>query len=397
MAAVVVQAAVQSVTPAPGGAPTWILCSTTGFRAAITWWPRRKAATLRRSFAGIPNGSAPGRDALGHASAGPTVVQSVLLSALKVAPNAAGFVEDHTPNPVAAPLRTYGQDHEMSQVDRSAPCSTRVMTLAACAATVVPLFYLCCVLFRRGRPGRSPRSGRSCPRRSCFNRWPKRRSQSSPTMALGVRCAQAGSFGPKRWTVGALPSLGLCSGLACNSAVVFLGHRVDRRDDPRFGVVDTGPGAGRFQVLATGIGFLGFTGVVWAATRSSPFVTWWWVLKNNTNFYMLAHRTYWAWVPTNAIELAVVLGIPVTVWAVVALAWPRSVPRASLATGAVLIVLTLGGWNLSEVARLWLPFMPVALGRGRPSPVSVPGDPRPPQRRSRCWASRRWPCNPSSR
>jgi hypothetical protein len=76
---------------------------------------------------------------------------------------------------------------------------------------------------------------------------------------------------------------------------------------------------------------------------------------------MLAHRTYWAWVPTNAIELAVALGIPVTVWAVVALAWPRSVPRASLATAAVLIVLTLGGWNLSEVARLWLPFMPALL------------------------------------
>jgi hypothetical protein len=114
-------------------------------------------------------------------------------------------------------------------------------------------------------------------------------------------------------------------------------------------------------VLATGIGFLILTCAVWALTGANPFVIWWWNQKNHARFYVESPKTYWAWVLANPIELAIALGIPSTVWAAFSLGWPRSVPRVSLATLAVLAFLTFGGRSLSEVARLWLPFMPALL------------------------------------
>ena len=68
----------------------------------------------------------------------------------------------------------------------------------------------------------------------------------------------------------------------------------------------------------------------------------------------------------NPIELAVALGLPAAAWALVGLSRLDG-PPAAWAALAVLLVLTLGGRNLSEVARLWLPLMPpllVAAGPG---------------------------------
>jgi hypothetical protein len=135
-------------------------------------------------------------------------------------------------------------------------------------------------------------------------------------------------------------------------ALVFLSARdIDRRERA-------------IQLVATGVGFLAFTGGVWLVTWANPFVIWWWNQKNHARFYVEYRRTYLAWVAVNPVELAVALGLPATVWAVVAGVWPRQAPRVSVATIAVLIVLTVSGKNLSEVARLWLPFMPALLVAG---------------------------------
>ena len=69
----------------------------------------------------------------------------------------------------------------------------------------------------------------------------------------------------------------------------------------------------------------------------------------------------------NPIELAVGLGLPSAVWALVGFGSVRRVPRVAWWTALVLAILTLTGKNLSEVARLWLPLMPsllVASGSG---------------------------------
>ncbi len=116
----------------------------------------------------------------------------------------------------------------------------------------------------------------------------------------------------------------------------------------------------RFALIAaTGAGFLAVTLAVWAVSGANPFVIWWWNQKNHARFYDEFHRSYGAWVIVNLIELAVAVGLPVTAWAIAAMARPkRIVPVVGWATLAVLLLLDLSGRNLSEVARLWLPLMP---------------------------------------
>ena len=114
------------------------------------------------------------------------------------------------------------------------------------------------------------------------------------------------------------------------------------------------------RVVATGAGFLGATALAWIISGGNPFVTWWWNQKNHARFYDDNPRSYLAWVLANPIELAVALGLPTSIALVAGLA-DRAVPRASLATLIVLALLDISGKNLSEVARLWLMFMP-ALG-----------------------------------
>jgi methylthioxylose transferase len=120
-------------------------------------------------------------------------------------------------------------------------------------------------------------------------------------------------------------------------------------------------------LAATGAGFLLPTLLFWLASGANPFVIWWQNQRNHARFYREFPRTYRAWVLLNPIELSLAIGIPASVWAIVGLGSPRSVPRVAWATLAVLAFLTLSGRNLSEVARLWLPFMPpllVASGHG---------------------------------
>jgi hypothetical protein len=112
-------------------------------------------------------------------------------------------------------------------------------------------------------------------------------------------------------------------------------------------------------IAATGAGFVATTLLFWGIARANPFVIWWWNAQNHARFYQQFHRSYLAWVVVNPIETAVALGWPCTVWAVLGL-W-RTGPAVAWATAFVLVVLTLGGRNLSEVARLWLPFFPMLL------------------------------------
>jgi methylthioxylose transferase len=126
-------------------------------------------------------------------------------------------------------------------------------------------------------------------------------------------------------------------------------------------VLATAPGVDRLRralrIAATGAGFLAPTLASWAITRADPFVIWWWNQKNHARFYVEFPRSYRAWVVANPIELAVALGLPATVWALVGLGSIRQAPRAAWATLAVLTILTLSGRNLSEVARIWLPLL----------------------------------------
>lgn len=285
-------------------------------------------------------------------------LQSILLSAFDAHPALVRFVEDHTPDSIVTALRTREDTRDITPVERSTVLTTGAVTLLACSATVLPLFFLA----RSSLPARSAWTVAALwplvPSADLFLPLADTAYPLLSTTALAL-AANAGKFRPR---AGRLSTLlcGVVLAVGMQFSLVFLpvGLVVAL-------VLASASGVPRreraIQVLATGVGFLGATGLVWAVTRADPFVIWWWNQKNHARFYEECPRSYWAWVLANPIELAVAVGIPVTVWASVALAWPRSFPRTSLATLAVLAFLTLSGRSLSEVARLWLPFMPALL------------------------------------
>jgi hypothetical protein len=59
----------------------------------------------------------------------------------------------------------------------------------------------------------------------------------------------------------------------------------------------------------------------------------------------------------NWLELAAGFGMPSVLWAIRGFC-SRGAPRVAWATLGVLAVLGFGGFTLSEVPRLWLPWMP---------------------------------------
>ena len=131
------------------------------------------------------------------------------------------------------------------------------------------------------------------------------------------------------------------------------------------------------RVAATGAGFLGLTGLLWGASGADPFAIWWVNQANHARFYRENPRSYLAWVIANPVELAIALGLPTAIAAIVAFVG-RSAPRSAWAVVIVLGLLNLSGKNHSEVARLWLMFMPglcVAaagtLGRFRARPLDL--------------------------
>jgi methylthioxylose transferase len=130
------------------------------------------------------------------------------------------------------------------------------------------------------------------------------------------------------------------------------------------------------RIAATGAGFLGLTGLVWAVSGGDPFIIWWWNQRNHARFYEENPRSYLAWVIANPIELAVALGLPTSIAAVAGF-MDRTAPKAAIATLIVLGLLNISGKNLSEVARLWLIFMPalaLAASHGLRRCGAKPGD-----------------------
>ncbi len=89
-------------------------------------------------------------------------------------------------------------------------------------------------------------------------------------------------------------------------------------------------------------------------------------VRNHAAFYSQYARSYWKWLPVNAIELILALGVPLAMLVMTAI-WrglrtPVVARRASvIAVGAVWGFLWLSGKNSGEAARLWIPLMPLAV------------------------------------
>jgi hypothetical protein len=360
VASVAVQAAAQSGAPVGYGLAKWVVALHQKGSSGYFTVAKTQVRDPWRFLADYPEWIRH-QDALhiGTHPPGLVVLESALLRAMEQSPRSARFVEDHVPDSVAIAFRLFGHDNPMSPADRATLALTGFLTLLACGATVVPLYALA----RAGLPALSAWPTAALwplvPSAILFQPAADTAFPLLSTTALAL-AAHAGGRGPALLRRPAAVLAGVVLGLGMQFTLAFLPVGLivaavlmaDREVPWRDRVI---------SFLATGVGFLGLTALVWAATGANPFAVWWWNQRNHARFYVEYPRSYRAWVVANPVELLVALGLPASVWMIAASAWPREVPRVSVATAAVLAFLTLSGRNLSEVARLWIPFMPALL------------------------------------
>jgi methylthioxylose transferase len=369
--AVAIQATLMSGAPLGYGLTKWVTLHNPGSNGYYTV-AKAQIDDPWRFLAGYPDWIRR-QDALhvGTHPPGLFLASHAALRAMESRPKLARFVVDHLPWSVAEGFRQVVGGLPLA--DRAALALTGGLVLLACAGTVVPLYLLA-------------RSSLSAPEAwVAASLWPLVPSAilfqptadtafpllSTSALALA---AHAGRSGPRRgYLLAAVAGLVLALGMAFTlaflpvglvAAILLAGAR--------------GPALrrGALSIVATGVGFLGATLAAWAVTGANPFVVWWWNGRNHARFYEEYARSYASWVVANPIEMTLALGLAASAWALIGLLAPRRAPRAAWAALAVLLVLNFSGRNLSEVARLWLPFMPPLLTATGPGLARLGGGPK---------------------
>jgi hypothetical protein len=357
--AAAVQAVAQSGAPVGYGLAKWVIAlhesGSSGYFRLARW----AAHDLGPFLAAYP-GWIKRQDALhiGTHPPGLIATEAGLLRLMEGSPGLARFVEGHSPDSVALAFRIHTQYNRLTLPDRATLVATGALTLLCCAATVAPLYLLA----RATLPAPSAWAAAALwplvPSAVLFQPTADTAYPLLSTTAFAL-AAWAGRW-PGRSGAVAAAACGVVLGVGMQYSLAFLAVGLVEAV-----VLATAAGVdvrGRLGlILATGAGFLGLTAAVWAATAANPFVIWWWNQKNHARFYVEFPRSYRAWVVANPVELAVGLGLPNAVWALLGFARPRGGPRVGVASALVLAALTLSGRNLSEVGRLWLPFMPALL------------------------------------
>jgi hypothetical protein len=358
-AAVAVQAVVQSGAPDGHGLAKWVVALHQKGSSGYFHIAKAQAGDLPRFLAGYPEWVKT-QDALhiGTHPPGLIVSEALLLRAMERSPAAARFVEGHAPESVAMMFRYYGPNDPLPIADRATLVLTGFLTLLACAGTVVPLYALARTALPPSGAWAAAALWPVVPSAVMFQPTADTAFPFLSTTALAL--AAGAVRASKAQGRGLAVLAGLVLGVGMQFSLVFLAVGLVAALVIVFA-------AGRTTaekvslIIATGVGFLGLTLAFWLVTGCNPFVTWWWNQKNHARFYLEYPRTYRAWLLANPVEVAAGLGLQAALWVVAAWRWPREVPRVSVATLAVLIVLTVSGRSLSEVARLWLPFFPALL------------------------------------
>ncbi|MDR3622998.1 MAG: hypothetical protein P4L85_26840 [Paludisphaera borealis] len=250
----------------------------------------------------------------------------------------------------------------IARSDRAAIYLTSLITLLACAGTVAPLY----VLARESLPPQSAWVGAAfwplAPALNLFQpladaAYPLLSATALATAAWSIRLRGRPGLAGWAWATpaiasGAVMAFGMMFTLAFLPvglivALVVLATR--SVSWPR-----------RFEVIAwIGVGFVAVVALDWLATTADPFVVWRWNLRHHERFYEECRRSYLPWLLVNPVELAIAAGLPTVVWCLIgATADRRGVPRAAWCALAVLAIVDLSGRNMSEVARLWMIFLP---------------------------------------
>jgi hypothetical protein len=295
------------------------------------------------------------------------VTQCVLLGIMERSPELSGFLVAHMPASVEAGFRVFGNHDRdpLSRNDRAALYATALLTLLACAGTVVPLY----LLGRSGLPAPIAWAAAALwPLVPAANLFQPVADTAYPLISTSALALAAWAARLNR--AAGRPSLTGLSLAASSGATMAFGMAFTLAFLPVGVIVAVlllfqSPTPWRRRnllVLATGAGFLAVLLGGWVTTRANPFVIASWNLRHHAEFYVDYPRTYRVWLFVNFVELIIALGLPSVVLFAVGLFTERaSIPPTFLATLFVLAILDATGRNMGETPRLWLLFMPPLL------------------------------------
>ncbi|SIN84895.1 Dolichyl-phosphate-mannose-protein mannosyltransferase [Singulisphaera sp. GP187] len=368
VASLVTQVLVAIAAPEGYGLAKWILALHNPGSNGYYTVAKKQMGDLAPFLADYPNWIQR-QDALhvGTHPPGLFLLQRGLLNAMEAQPAVARFVVEHLPQSVSSACLVVEQYAHLTRADRATLALTGALTMLLCSLTVVPLYLLA----RSSLPANAAWAAATLwplvPSAILFQPAADTAFPFLSTTALAFAAYSSRANKPRASLIAAAGSgVVLAVGMGFTLAFLPIGLIVAI-------LIGIGIGPGRSlrqkggAIVVVGLGFLIPTLLGWAVTRSNPFLTWWWNQRNHARFYVEYPRSYLAWIIANPLELAVAIGLPAAVWVLVGIGRLRQAPRVSLATFALLAVLTLGGRSLSEVARLWLPMMPallVAAGAG---------------------------------
>lgn len=365
VAAVGVQVLVQEGAPEGHGLSKWIFALHAPGSSGYFTVAKAQMAEPGRFLADYPAWIAR-QDALHVGTHPPGLFLSsrAILGAMEANPGLARKVVDWSPGSVGLAIRALRESGDFPRSDAASLALTGALTLLACGSTVVPIYLLARSSLPAPAAWASAAFWPLVPSALLFQPTADTAFPLLSTSALALAAWARKSEGARGIGLAVASGVAMAAGMVFSLAFLPVGAIVGLMV-----LAPPGPGWGRRAglIAATGAGFLAATLTWWAATSANPFVIWWWNQRNHARFYDEYPRSYRAWVLANPVELAVALGLPTTAWAVVGLGPPDRGPRVAWATLLVLALLTLGGRNLSEVARLWLPMMPpllVAAGSG---------------------------------
>jgi methylthioxylose transferase len=365
LASIGVQGFVQEAAPEGYGLSKWIFALQSRGASGYYTVAKGQMADTRRFLGEYPSWVEK-QDALhvGTHPPGLFLLARLMLDAMEAHPSVARLVCDFAPASASSAIQYFRDSHGLPRADAAALTMTGVLTLLACASTVVPLYYLARSALSIPASWASAAFWPLVPSALMFQPTADTAFPLLSTTALALAC-WSGRVGPRRGLTLCLAS-GLVMALGMFFTLAFLPVGLV------VALVLVASPAMRLQrrlglILTTGFGFLVGTLAWWATTSANPWTIWWVNQRNHARFYVEFPRSYLAWVLENPIELAVALGLPAMAWGLIGLGSPRQAPRVAWATVFVLMLLTISGKNLSEVARLWLPLMPpflVAAGAG---------------------------------
>jgi hypothetical protein len=293
-------------------------------------------------------------------------VQCVLMKVMERNPVLADFLLDHMPDTVAMGFRIFGGNdpQPLSRTDRATLYATALLTLLACAGTVIPLYLLARLALAAPAAWIAAALWPLAPAANLFQPVADTAYPFVATTAIAL------AAGATRWhrqdghSVGVGIVLATLSGAAMATGMFFTLAFLPVGLIVALIVCCDQAIAWRSRVMligAIGSGFLFLLLCSWVITSANPVVIGSWNLHHHARFYDEYPRTYRLWLVINPLELAIALGIPSVIWCITALREPLGVPITVWSTLLVLALANLIGRNMGEVARLWLLYMPPLL------------------------------------